>query len=237
MCEGWLSLSTRRTIEGVVAYRDWKGYDTFLRHVMGLNLFLANHTDSEIDPRVVFLAALSKKKHLSLLIGTQAHDDQNLIEVFTSHWPHIRVNFDVWQMFIAGNTFLLLNVTPTFILSLQAELQEILVYDALACFITENEDHSLEALSSKAFEEDGSVHEASDAWRQRLVSQFYAVVMSTDDGYSFEVYGRDTVNLEVVNEAMQEAAEAVKQDAWYQQNRNRLVWLEDDADNCLKLVN
>ena len=231
------------TIVQVVDRENGKGWSRLIR---GLNIFPANRVNvpPENDPRIHLMIELMRKRPCSVLIGYSGVHRMggNLEEVTGSysqtHAPErVRVGcntsgiyginetdddrrerrYDWWAYYFTGvpEEFWAL-ATP----DNDIDLRHLIENDSVVAFFGE----PIHASNLPEFT-------TSEDWIEGLVQIVELVVTTVGEGFFIEVYARDKATLESIDSALNVVCDAIRESAWFIENKDKLVW--DEECECL----
>ena len=211
------------------------------REIRGLNIIPVNQVvvPPENDPRIHLLIELMCKRPCSVLIGYSGlHYLGAPIEELTgsylqTHAPErVRVGcntsgiygihetdddrrerpYDWWAYYFTGipKEFWALT-TPDRV----ADLRDIVRNDSVAAFFGD----PIHAVDLPEFT-------TSEEWINALVQSVDLVVTTIGEGFYIELYARDKATLESIDPALEVVCNAIRESAWYIENKDILVWNE-----------
>ena len=216
------------------------------REIRGLNIFHVNQVavPPENDPRIHLMIELMHKSPCSVLIGYLGVQNMggNLEELTGSysqaHAPE-RVPFGCYLAGFYGlnqspddprerpherSGYYFPGVPKEFWALAPADddldLRYLMEYDAVAAFFGE----PIHAVDLPEFT-------TKEAWIDALVQIVDLVVTTVAEGYHIDLYARDKATLESIDPAIEVVCDAIRESAWYIENKDKLVW--DDMCLCL----
>lgn len=214
--------------------------NTVHTHICGLNIFTANNVGVGYgnDPRNIFLRAIIQRYPCALHAGVLAFEGDSPQEFFNVS----EESFKLINTGVYGGTFY----------SVPEEQNGCYFDDASVVWESGQLSNMLYALSCDALAVYAAIDRADSVGRLHLIDRCIAastewidqilevagfIVLSSSDGWYFNVLSKDDSCLEMIDRSVELAEESIESSVWYQENSGLLVWKGDEAnlDYCLKL--
>ncbi len=232
----------------IVRLERYPGGSVLHWYLQGLNVFVYNRVECPIEerPEVVFMTDLTSRldctTHVSsLALKDRASSPEEMFGAADGPTPYFRsrvgyndhfYDLNVWR---SWDSCIFSHVGPLFwqaLLREDGDLNEMIGSHGFAFYVNPISEDATELKRLLAAPFPG---EGENEWLEAVCEACALVVTVGHDGQFFEIYTRDSDNLQLIMPSMQAAVKSVEESAWFQAHKAEFEWNGEYNWLCLTL--